>query len=175
MQLAQPLVLQPQLGCQAYVHMFLQVCKHKFEFTPLYAKDTPTTLPWHELVFGLLKKAVQGVRLAHRVSLLLHACCRAEAATTAAQQDSSGGELSVVVRTRCVAYASARQGYRQEVGHAQEHTHRLAKAHACKSSLAGTVLQACTAAAMRHQALTVLLLTLLPYIPCRCGWYPACG
>jgi E3 ubiquitin-protein ligase DOA10 len=54
--------------------MCLQVCKHKFEFTPLYAKDTPTTLPWHELVFGLLKKAVQGVRLAHRVSLLLHAC-----------------------------------------------------------------------------------------------------
>ncbi|KAF6256292.1 hypothetical protein COO60DRAFT_1702419 [Scenedesmus sp. NREL 46B-D3] len=44
-----------------------EVCKHKFEFTPLYAKDAPTTLPWHELAFGLLKRAAQGVRLAHRV------------------------------------------------------------------------------------------------------------
>lgn len=47
----------------------LQVCKHKFSFTPVYAKDAPSRLPWHELAVGLLKRAAAAVRVAHRVSV----------------------------------------------------------------------------------------------------------
>ena len=46
----------------------MQVCKHKFSFTPVYAKDAPSTLPWHELLLGLLKRAARGIKVAHRVS-----------------------------------------------------------------------------------------------------------
>jgi E3 ubiquitin-protein ligase MARCH6 len=45
----------------------LQLCKHEFVFTPVYAKDAPTLLPWAELIAGLIKRAVGGVRVAHRV------------------------------------------------------------------------------------------------------------
>jgi len=45
----------------------LQLCKHEFVFTPVYAKDAPTRLPWAELLTGLIKRAVGGVRVAHRV------------------------------------------------------------------------------------------------------------
>eukprot|EP00878_Enallax_costatus_P015653 GHUV01016398.1.p1 GENE.GHUV01016398.1~~GHUV01016398.1.p1 ORF type:complete len:583 (+),score=214.88 GHUV01016398.1:294-2042(+) len=47
-----------------------EVCKHKFSFTPVYAKDAPSRLPWHELAVGLLKRAAAGVRVAHRVWLV---------------------------------------------------------------------------------------------------------
>lgn len=46
-----------------------QVCKHRFSFTPVYAKDAPSRLPVHELLVGVVKRAARGVRLAHRVSL----------------------------------------------------------------------------------------------------------
>jgi E3 ubiquitin-protein ligase MARCH6 len=45
----------------------MQLCKHEFVFTPVYAKDAPTRLPWAELVAGLIKRAVGGVKVAHRV------------------------------------------------------------------------------------------------------------
>lgn len=45
----------------------VQLCKHEFVFTPVYAKDAPTRLPWAELVAGLIKRAVGGVKVAHRV------------------------------------------------------------------------------------------------------------
>eukprot|EP00775_Hariotina_reticulata_P005540 gene5540-5776_t len=48
-----------------------EVCKHKFVFTPVYAKDAPTYLPWHELFLGLVKRAAQGVRVAHRGNFYL--------------------------------------------------------------------------------------------------------
>lgn len=44
-----------------------EVCKHKFSFTPVYAKDAPTKLPLHELIIGLLRRAATAVRMAHRV------------------------------------------------------------------------------------------------------------
>lgn len=50
-------------GCRSA----LQLCKHEFVFTPVYAKDAPTRLPWAELLSGLIKRAVGGVRVAHRV------------------------------------------------------------------------------------------------------------
>jgi hypothetical protein len=52
--------------CCALPHC-LQLCKHEFVFTPVYAKDAPTRLPWPELVAGLVKRAVGGVKVAHRV------------------------------------------------------------------------------------------------------------
>jgi hypothetical protein len=45
-----------------------QVCKHKFSFTPVYASNTPTTLPVYELLMGLLLRAARGFKVAHRVS-----------------------------------------------------------------------------------------------------------
>jgi hypothetical protein len=62
--------LSEVLGC-------MQVCKHKFSFTPVYATNTPTTLPWYELLMGLLMRAARGFKLAHRVSFYhdLHALC----------------------------------------------------------------------------------------------------
>lgn len=56
----------------------LQVCKHKFSFTPVYAKDAPSRLPWHEMAVGLLKRAAAGIRVAHRVRCAvssLHRLC----------------------------------------------------------------------------------------------------
>jgi E3 ubiquitin-protein ligase DOA10 len=45
----------------------LQVCKHKFSFTPVYASNAPSKLPWHEVLLGACKRALRGIKVAHRV------------------------------------------------------------------------------------------------------------
>lgn len=57
----------PALALVLCVSHCPQLCKHEFVFTPVYAKDAPTRLPWPELVAGLVKRAVGGVKVAHRV------------------------------------------------------------------------------------------------------------
>ncbi len=42
-----------------------------FAFSAVYASDAPQTLPFHELLVGLLVRAAQGLRMALRVALVL--------------------------------------------------------------------------------------------------------
>lgn len=47
-----------------------EVCGWVFRFAPIYAKDAPSTLPWHELIYGLLRRAAGAVQTAHRIWLV---------------------------------------------------------------------------------------------------------
>ncbi|KAL0020826.1 hypothetical protein WJX79_004115 [Trebouxia sp. C0005] len=52
-------------------HTHCEVCKHKFSFTPLYAPDAPSHLPWLELLWGLATKGARGVCTGSRVALVV--------------------------------------------------------------------------------------------------------
>ena len=41
----------------------VQVCKHQFSFTPLYAADAPSRLSWLELLWALVSKGARGCML----------------------------------------------------------------------------------------------------------------
>jgi hypothetical protein len=49
----------------------LQVCKHPFTFSPVYAPDAPSRLPPWELVKGLVYKVTRGGRVLARLNLVL--------------------------------------------------------------------------------------------------------
>jgi hypothetical protein len=53
-----------------------QLCKHEFVFTPLYAEDAPTRLPWQELARGVVQRAAGCVKVAHRVWVVVSASAR---------------------------------------------------------------------------------------------------
>ncbi len=49
----------------------MQVCKHPFSFSPVYADDAPAQLPFQELVLGMALKAGRGTRYFVRLAFVL--------------------------------------------------------------------------------------------------------
>lgn len=49
----------------------VQVCKHPFTFSPVYAPDAPSRLPLWELLKGLVSKVTRGSRIVARLNLVL--------------------------------------------------------------------------------------------------------
>ncbi|PKA50627.1 E3 ubiquitin-protein ligase MARCH6 [Apostasia shenzhenica] len=48
-----------------------EVCKHAFSFSPLYAKDAPTRLPFREFIIGLAMKACHVLQFFLRLAFVL--------------------------------------------------------------------------------------------------------
>ncbi|BBN02416.1 E3 ubiquitin-protein ligase MARCH6 [Marchantia polymorpha subsp. ruderalis] len=48
-----------------------EVCKHAFSFSPVYAENAPSRLPFQELLLGLVMKAARGVRFFCRLTFVL--------------------------------------------------------------------------------------------------------
>lgn len=48
-----------------------EVCKHPFSFSPVYAENAPSRLPFQELVLGAALKAGRGLRFSMRLFLVL--------------------------------------------------------------------------------------------------------
>ncbi|KAL3696408.1 hypothetical protein R1sor_010484 [Riccia sorocarpa] len=48
-----------------------EVCKHAFSFSPVYAENAPTRLPFQELLLGLIMKAARGARFFCRLAFVL--------------------------------------------------------------------------------------------------------
>lgn len=54
-----------------YFDLCMQVCKHLFAFSPVYAHDTPTRLPFLELILGMAIKVGRGARFFMRLAFVL--------------------------------------------------------------------------------------------------------
>ncbi|KAL2642943.1 hypothetical protein R1flu_010530 [Riccia fluitans] len=48
-----------------------EVCKHAFSFSPVYAENAPSRLPFQELLIGLVMKAARGARFFCRLAFVL--------------------------------------------------------------------------------------------------------
>ena len=48
-----------------------ELCKHPFDFTPIYSPDTPTMLPPHELLRGLLGRMRGSMRFLGRLVVVI--------------------------------------------------------------------------------------------------------
>lgn len=53
-----------------YFHMW-QVCKHAFSFSPVYAENAPSRLPFQEFIFGIAMKACHVLQFFLRLSFVL--------------------------------------------------------------------------------------------------------
>jgi E3 ubiquitin-protein ligase MARCH6 len=53
------------------IGLCVQVCKHPFSFSPVYADDAPARLPFQELVLGMAVKAGRGTRYLVRLTFVL--------------------------------------------------------------------------------------------------------
>lgn len=51
--------------------VWMQVCKHPFAFSPVYAENAPARLPFQELVLGMAVKAGRGARFFVRLAFVL--------------------------------------------------------------------------------------------------------
>ena len=60
-----------ELVCHDMICFLVQLCRHRFEFRPVYAPDAPSRLPWIELIWGLAVKSMSGLAVGARVRLLL--------------------------------------------------------------------------------------------------------
>lgn len=49
----------------------MQVCKHAFAFSPVYAENAPSRLPFQELLLGMALKAARGMRFFLRLMFVL--------------------------------------------------------------------------------------------------------
>jgi hypothetical protein len=150
-----------------------QVCKHKFVFTPVYAKDAPVTLPWHELLVGMIRRAARGIKMAHRV--------RSSAAGGGPQPPPRPA------RAHLCRHRPARHVWRRSstlqllVSHAHRkpppwvasmwhHPHGAGAAAASRRACSQSRSHA-LAPVPSHGALT----SVPPFPPCRSGWCPASG
>lgn len=61
-------LITEQLCCGSF---FVQVCKHPFAFSPVYADNAPARLPFQELVLGMAVKAGRGARFFVRLAFVL--------------------------------------------------------------------------------------------------------
>eukprot|EP01052_Picozoa_sp_SAG31_P025916 SAG31_NODE_2308_length_5966_cov_3.586330_5_plen_400_part_01 len=48
-----------------------ELCKHPFQFTPIYSDDAPSVLPSHEFLVGAIKKGAYSAHFISRLSLVL--------------------------------------------------------------------------------------------------------